>query len=36
MRAIQMTSAFRLQDDRQSNWMAHTPMGHDSFAYNFY
>jgi len=30
MRAIQMTPAFYFQDNRQPNWMAHTPVGHDT------
>jgi hypothetical protein len=30
MRATQMTPAFFFQKDRQPNWMAHTPVGHDS------
>jgi len=30
MRAIQMTSVLLLQVDRQPNWMAHTPVGHDN------
>jgi hypothetical protein len=30
MRAIQMTPPFYLQDNREPNWMAHTPVGHDS------
>jgi hypothetical protein len=29
MRAIQMTPALCLQHGHRSNWMAHTPVGHD-------
>ena len=29
MRAIQLTPAFHLQAYTKSNWMAHTPVGHD-------
>ena len=29
MRAIQMTSALQFQTIRKSDWMAHTPVGHD-------
>jgi len=31
MRAIQMTPAICLQEIRNPNWMAHTPVGHDTF-----
>jgi len=30
MRAIQMTPPLHLQENREPNWMAHTPVGHDS------
>jgi hypothetical protein len=36
MRAIQMTPAPCPQDDRKPNWMAHTPVGHDSFDCGIY
>jgi hypothetical protein len=29
MRAIQMTPALNIQNNRRPNWMAHTPVGHD-------
>jgi hypothetical protein len=29
MRAIQVTSALQFQNNREPNWMAHTPVGHD-------
>jgi hypothetical protein len=31
MRATQMTPAFLFQKIREPNWMAHTPVGHDTF-----
>ena len=33
MRAIQMTPALLFQEYRNLNWMAHTPVGHDSCDY---
>src|SRR5690242_15072263 len=33
MRATQMTSALHFQGNREPNWVAHTPVGHDSFGY---
>ena len=32
MRATQMTSVFRFQNERQPSWVAHTPVGHDIYA----
>jgi hypothetical protein len=29
MRAIQMTPALQLQEGREPDWMAHTPVGHE-------
>jgi hypothetical protein len=29
-RAIQLTPALHFRDNREPNWMAHTPVGHDS------
>ena len=31
MRATQMTPALLFQNDRDCNWMAHTPVGHDTY-----
>jgi hypothetical protein len=31
MRANQMMPAIQFQDFCQPNWLAHTPVGHDSF-----
>jgi hypothetical protein len=33
MRAIQITPAFHFQNDRNPNWMAHTPVGHDNWGW---
>jgi hypothetical protein len=30
MRAIQATPALHFQNNREPNWMAHTPVGHDN------
>jgi len=32
-RATQMTPTLYFQDYRQTGWMAHTPVGHDSLLY---
>jgi hypothetical protein len=36
MRATQMTPALHYQDHHKADWMAHTPVGHDSFDLDSY